>query len=56
MRMLYTESLILIWSPVRVFEKRGIAFYVVKYEGLDKRLRRRAPVLKVHGVNPAMTW
>ena len=25
-------------------------------EGLDKWLRRRAPVLKVRGLNPAMTW
>ena len=26
------------------------------YEGIDKWLRRWAPVLKVHGSNPAMTW
>ena len=28
----------------------------VRYEGLDNWLRRRAPVLKVHGSNPTMTW
>ena len=25
-------------------------------EGIDKWLRRRAPVLKVHGLNPALIW
>ena len=27
-----------------------------RYEGLDKRLRRQASVLEVHGSNPVMTW
>ena len=34
----------------------ALPYILVGYEGLDKWLRRRAPGLKVHGSNPAMTW